>query len=172
MQFICRVCGPTFHSDKDYKDQNIFCSGVENSGAAQSPIYVDTSGCAASPIYVDASGDAPSPVYIETSRLHHHPPPPPADISSQPEFRRLGEIDLTVSDFMPMTSGHCTDEYLTMEGLSYQSRQPQDDYLDMERPGPHDDYLSMTPHLQDDYLAMSSSAENPDQFSKLTFPNS
>ena len=130
---------------------------MENSGAAHSPIYVDTSGCAASPIYV------------ETSRLQQ-PPPAPADLLSQPEFRRLGEIDLTVSDFMPMTSGNFNpDEYLTMKSLT--SRQPQDDYLDMERPAPHDDYLSMTPHVQDDYLAMSSATENTDQFSKLTFSN-
>ena len=106
-----------------------------------------------------------------------------ADISHQPEFMRLGEIDMTLSDFLPMTSGDdYPDEYLTMESLgSYQGRsQPHDDYLamapppgdylEMEPGPPADDYLAMEPHS--DYLAMSSSASVPDKYSNLTFSNS
>ena len=67
-----------------------------------------------------------------------------ADISRQPEFMRLGEIDMTLREFMPMTSGDGSqyqDEYLDMESLvagGYEHRQPHDDYLAMA-PQTHED---------------------------------
>ena len=93
-----------------------------------------------------------------------------ADISRQPEFMRLGEIDMTLREFMPMTSGDGSqyqDEYLDMESLvagGYEHRQP------------HDDYLAMAPQTQhqphDDYLSMGAAANVPDQYSNLTFSDS
>ncbi|XP_063689630.1 proteoglycan 4-like isoform X3 [Bolinopsis microptera] len=148
--------------------------------SGRDPEYVDATGAAPSPVYVATSGAAPSPIFVESGRLQAQIT---ADISHQPEFMRLGEIDMTLSDFLPMTSGDdYQDEYLTMESLgSYQGRsQPHDDYLamapppgdylEMEARPPADDYLAMEPHS--DYLAMNSSASVPDKYSNLTFSNS
>ena len=115
---------------------------------------------APSPIYVDTVGSAPSPIYVESGRLQAELM---ADISRQPEFMRLGEIDMTLREFMPMTSGDGTeyqDEYLDMESLAssgYQPRQPHEDYLAMA-PKPHEDYLAMAPKPHEDYLAMAPQA--------------
>ncbi|KAL5270938.1 hypothetical protein ACHWQZ_G001558 [Mnemiopsis leidyi] len=127
---------------------------------AMSGIHSPATTAAPSPVYVDTVGSAPSPIYVESGRLQAEIM---ADISRQPEFMRLGEIDMTLREFMPMTSGDGSqyqDEYLDMESLvagGYEHRQPHDDYLAMA-PQAHDDYLAMDHQPHDDYLAMAPQA--------------
>ena len=105
-----------------------------------------------------------------------------SDIASQPEFMRLGEIDLTLSEFMPLSSGDYDPEYLPMDSLStgytsagrsphqdYMAMGAQEDYLMMGQgaSGPTAEYLDMSSiqgQPRDDYLAMSSDGKDSDNY--------